>query len=366
MAYIRANYDKNGKTRSYTAEIFLGYDENGKPIRKYVTRKLKADCKKAAQEIELNYKEKTTSNIGKKKVVTWFEEYIEIHWHEFSPGTVSLYLSYLRNHIAPFFKNMKMEDVTDYHLGKFQSKLLENLERSSVRRIMGALQGAFTEGLKDKTPFKGFSIIEPNDPDVRAPSPEELMAILDALTGHVVYQLLAMLAAWCGLRRGEALALRENDLDFAEKTIRVDETWIKDKNGNFVLKAPKSKYGKRIVRAPDELMDALYKYIIKQRKVVELRPQGDRFLFNLRVDSFSTSFRRYLRRRGAPDYSFHELRHYHATWMFLNGVPDPYAAQRMGHTIEVLRQNYQHLGLREKQELDEKIANNITKPAQII
>ena len=353
MASYRKVHDKDGKHIGWEATIYLGRDADGKAIRKYLRMERERDLKRAAKQIELDHKEAVTSSVGKKRVVAWFEEYVELNRNDFSPATQTLYAGYLKNHYKPFFKQLRMDKVTDHHLKQFQNWLLETLAPSTANRIMSALKGAFTDGLKVKSPFVEFSLVEPNDPDVSAPSVAEFAEIQMAVAGSG-YEIPVLLAAWCGFRRAEILALRVDDLDFEKETIRIDEAWSKHKDGKYVLKKPKSKRGAREERVPPGLMERIRK-MLTDGKVVELNPSGDRFLFNSRPDTFSTSYRNFLRRRGAPAYTFHELRHYHATWLWDSEIPDKYAAKRMGQTVEVLKSTYQHLGLKKQDEVDEKV-----------
>jgi integrase len=291
MAYIRANKDKNGNIKSYTAEIYLGRDADGKKITKYVTREKRKDCSREAMKIELEHERKVTSNVGKKRVVDWYVEYLELNeGGKLSSGTIRQETGYLKNHFKPFFKQMRMEQVTDYHLKRLQSNLLKKLQPSTVRRIMLALSGAFKEGLKEKTPFLHFKIVKSNRPNVSAPSIEELVAILDATKGSR-YEIPVLLAAWCGFRRSEILALRENDFDFVKNTIRIDEAWKRTKDNNYVIGPPKSEKGYRTERAPEELM-TMIKTMLASRKVVDINSKNDGFLWNIHPDTFSNCFLR--------------------------------------------------------------------------
>lgn len=349
MAYIRKMPNGN-----FQATVYLGRDADGKPVREYITDPSKRVVERKAKELEINTKAKALTDVGNMRVVDWFEMHVELNEHDFSPSTIDLYLGYLKNHYKPFFKLMRVKQINHLHLKQFQSRLLRTLAPSTVSRIMSALRGAFTEGMGRDSPFEEVTIVKPNDPDVRAPSSEEFLEILEAVRGSR-YEIPVLLAAWVGLRRAEVLALRVNDLNFEKNTIRIDEAWSKTKDGTYVLKDPKSKRGKREERIPDELMTMIREHIMGNGKVVNLKPNAEEFLFSSRPDTFSTSYRNYLRRRNAPAYTFHELRHYHATWLFENNIPDKYAAKRMGQTVEVLKETYQHLGLKKQEEVDEKI-----------
>lgn len=56
-----------------------------------------------------------------------------------------------------------------------------------------------------------------------------------------------------------------------------------------------------------------------------------------------------------PKIRFHDLRHYHANWLYSQGIPDQYAAKRLGHDIQTLKTIYQHLGVDKKEEIDNNI-----------
>ena len=65
---------------------------------------------------------------------------------------------------------------------------------------------------------------------------------------------------WTGMRMGEMLALKPNDFDFANLTIRVDETYTKFKGRNLIT-APKTKNSKRIIHIPQSLAEELKEYM---------------------------------------------------------------------------------------------------------
>ena len=71
--------------------------------------------------------------------------------------------------------------------------------------------------------------------------------------------------------------------------------------------------------------------------------------------SFTKKYFKILAQRKLPKIRFHDLRHYHASLLYKNNVPDQYAAERLGHDIWVLKKIYQHLGLEENKELDQKV-----------
>lgn len=339
---------------NYQATIYIGRDANGKQLFKYITRPTLKECKAAARLIEQEIEEGKFVNVQNMRLVSWVKEYLETNEKSYAPSTIALYHSYLDNHYEPFFKNLKLNQLNELHIKKFRNYLLDKMTASSANRCLSALKKILADVMKDKSPAKDVALPKPNKPDVKAPSNAEFVEIYKAVQGSR-YEIPVLLAAWCGFRRGEILALRVNDIDFDNGTIRIDEAWSKTKEGTYVIKPPKSENGYRTEKAPEELMQKLKEYIRGTGNVIQLRNDSNAFLFDSRPDTFSTSYRNFLSRRKAPKYSFHELRHYHATWLFENDIPDKYAAKRMGQTVEVLKEVYQHLGLKKQAEIDDKI-----------
>jgi len=110
---------------AYQAAIFIGRDENGKQMFKYVTRPTLKECKAAAREIEQELADGNLSNMVRVRVTAWIEEWIEINRHELSPSTVLLYKLYLKAHYAPFFKNMTLGAINNVHIEKFKAEKLK-------------------------------------------------------------------------------------------------------------------------------------------------------------------------------------------------------------------------------------------------
>ena len=66
-----------------------------------------------------------------------------------------------------------------------------------------------------------------------------------------------------------------------------------------------------------------------------------------------------------PKVRFHDLRHYHTSWLYNHDIPDQYAAKHLGHDTLILKSIYQHLGLSKEQEIDDKIRQLYNAPRPI-
>ena len=80
---------------------------------------------------------------------------------------------------------------------------------------------------------------------------------------HYRYYMIILLAATCGLRRGEAIALRWEDVDLAKGTLTVRQSYTRGEKGQM-FQEPKTKAGIRTLAMPQVTIEAM-----KRQKVLQ-------------------------------------------------------------------------------------------------
>jgi len=352
MAYIRKN-----KSGTYTATVYVGRDANDKMLREYVTRPTWHECKAAARELEAEVEARSLTNLGSLKMSDYMDKWLEANRGSFAPSTYQTYKIYINAHFRPYFKRLKVKDITDMHIKQYITEKQKSLSSTTVRKHYFTLSKMFHDALKYKSPVLGVKAPKMNEYKPRVPTEKEFDKI------HKIFkeigleeELIILLAGWCGLRRGEIFGLKFDDIDWKRGEIRVDEAMaIQAENCRFALKKPKSANSIRTVAAPDYLMDRLREQQKQRLKNVESL-KGDALpVITLNPYTFSRFYTTTVRKHKLPKIRLHDLRHYHASLLYKHNVPDHYAADRLGHDIWVLKKIYQHLGLEDKKELDEKV-----------
>nr|PZN08410.1 MAG: site-specific integrase [Caldicoprobacter oshimai] len=341
MASIRKL--KNGK---YQATIFIGRDANGKQLRKYVTRDTYKECKAAAREIEQEIEEGRFIDVKNIRLSVWMDKWLALNKERLAPSTYLSYKMYVDVHFKPTLGKLKLNQINEIHIQEYMNNKLKELSPTTVRKHMFVLRKILDDALKHKNPARNIKIPAQSEYMPHVPTSEEFEMIHQAVKG-TRDEIIVLLAGWCGLRRGEIFALKWNDINWKEGTIRIDESRSISEDG-FLDKQPKSKNGLREIVVPEYLMNLLEQYRRKQKQITER-------IFPIRPDYYSSYFAELIKKKGLPNIRFHDLRHYHATWLYEQGVPDQYAAQRLGHDIHVLKSIYQHLQVDKKKEIDESI-----------
>lgn len=358
MASIRKRISKTGQV-SYQAQIYTGRDSNGKQLFEYVTKDTRKECRSAAREIEEEIEKGTYIKIKNMLVVDAIKEWIELKRSELSPGTIHLYKNtYLKAHYKPFFKTLKLKDIVGNELliRKFKSDMLKKQSPNTVRKELSVLNKILRETLRDKNPCKYVELPVKKKYTPRIPTKDEFLEIHAAVKG-TVDEIIVLLAGWCALRLGEICAIKPDDVYKDRKIIRVDENLAINDEYDYEFKGPKSDNGIREVAVPDYLMQLIFDYMAKKGKI-----SGK--LFNYLPGSYSHHWKDIVTKKKLPKITFHSLRHHHLTWLWEEGFPDQYAANRAGHDIQTLRSIYQHLGLKKKDELDDSV--RIKLPGSVI
>lgn len=155
---------------------------------------------------------------------------------------------------------------------------------------------------------------------------EEFNRFLDAVSNKHESWLGFQILFWTGIRVGELLALKVEDIDFEEKTIRIDESYTR-LGKKDIISSPKTESSVRTVNIHDELAECIEEYIANM-----YRPRPNSRLFEGRTKwYFKNEMDRGIKESGVKKISVHCLRHSHATMLVNLGFSAYEIAQRLGH-----------------------------------
>ena len=154
-----------------------------------------------------------------------------------------------------------------------------------------------------------------------------------SVVDNKIYNCLFELLYFTGLRKGEALALTFNDIDFKEKKLHINKTITRhlDSNNNKIITSPKTRSSNRIISLDDKLI----------KEIKELQKEYDNFNNDMFIFggnnsmSFTTLERKknyYCKLAKVKQIKIHEFRHSHACLLFKNKIEIEDISYRLGHS----------------------------------
>jgi integrase len=176
--------------------------------------------------------------------------------------------------------------------------------------------------------------------------------LLEAAAGNRL-EALYVLAVHTGMRQGELLALRWQDVDIENAVVSIRRT-LSRSGGRVVFGEPKTKKSRRSICLTPQAVEALRSHLKCQLQVTEVlgdRYQDQGLVFttdtggpinpsNLRQRSFAPL----LKWAGLPHMRFHDLRHTCATLLLSRGVHPKFVQELLGHaTIAISLDTYSHV-----------------------
>lgn len=350
MAKRRANGEGNIRKRKdgrWEGRYTAGRNPaTGKAIYKNVLGKTQAEVKeklkKAIEEAKgLDVAKAESYTVGQWMDV-WYEYYAKI---KVRPSSHKTYEGYIKNHIKPSIGNIPLTKLTTLDLQRLYQKLLtegrvdrleaknqpKGLSPKTVRNInqviSSAMQLAIQQHLIAQNPTDGCALPKTEHREMQTLSADQLAAFLLEAKHSGVFEMYYIELA-TGLRRGELLGLKWEDIDFSNQTLRVRRQ-VGRINGE-VREAPlKTKNAYRTISLGTDAVGVLKQQREKQpsSSYVFPGPTGG----PIAPDSVLHMLHRVLDRAGLPEIRFHDLRHTFATLALQNGVDVKTVSGMLGH-----------------------------------
>ncbi len=313
----------------------------------------KRRAEKALIDIRTNYVIPETEPYGKDML---FADYL-LEWVEFQKARVKIatYGSYhttIENILAPYFRKKKvtLAGLTPHHIQKFQTEKLADVKPNTVIRYLAILKLALSYAVRTDlilaNPADKVDAPKKNDFTPSFYSEEELDLLFKAIKGHKL-EVIVLLAAFYGLRRGEVIGLKWDAIDFENNTLTIKRTVTTTTlNGKHTVIEQESAKTKSSLRTfPLVAQFKAYFTAIKATQEENKRICGnaydmtdDGYLFVdamgslIRPDYVTRMFPKILKEHNLRHIRFHDLRHSCASLMLAQGVALKQIQEWLGHS----------------------------------
>lgn len=262
-----------------------------------------------------------------------------------SASTIRIYVA-MRENAYDLLIKKPVENITLRDVQRWVNARAQVVAPKTLRNNLNFLSAVLSAS-EVKLDFDSLKLPENEHIEMEIPSDEMVSALLDLVYDEDDMFIACSLAALMGLRRSEICALHWTDIQVADgiATLVIDKALVKDEHGLYVEKATKTDAGKRTLVIPDALYEELKRRRNLRTNIVSVTPDALTNRYAVRIKKLNLPKR------------FHNLRHYHASVMLREGVPEKYIVADMGHaSFEMVKRVYGHI-MQEKRNLIDKAMN---------
>lgn len=270
---------------------------------------------------------------GRMRFGDWAGEWFQSAKHRWRPRTADKHEMALRAHWLPRFGPVEVAALTPRQVQAAINELADQHSASSVRTYYGTLRACLRDAVDmdviGRSPCRGINLPKAKRQEKRVIDPDELHRLADEVGPE--WRSLIYIGGVMGLRFGEAVALRVQDVDFDQATITIARTVV-DVDGRLEMDDPKTAAGIRTLAVPAPLLGELRAHIELFGIAAEELLFADAFGGPLRRSNFrGRVFAPAVRRLGLDGLTFHGLRHSAATQWVASGVDARTVQHRLGH-----------------------------------
>lgn len=395
---MKGSIEKRGE-KSYRLVVSGGTGPGGK--RKKFTKTINIEGKTEAARMNIAEVElakfitsvETNTYVEPSKMTfkdladKWIKDYGETN---LAPKTLYRYKEMLDSRIIPAMGHMKIEKIKPLHLLDFYKNLQENgirkdkkkggLSPQTIKHHHRLIHTIFETAVNDWhiLAYNPASDIKPpkvqkneaqfyEENDIQA-----LLFALDTLSKEELkYKLAVYIDISTGLRTGELMGLKWENINMDDGTFKVVETTqYLPKMGTF-KKDPKTETSKRMLALPIPVLDMLKQY--KAQQAEQKLKYGDLwhntgYVFTqkngLPMNTYTVNhwFFKFLEDNNLKKITFHQLRHTNATMLLKTGMDLKSVSHLLGHSnVSTTGNIYAHVLQTADKTAAEKISNVLFK-----
>lgn len=342
---------------SWTIQVYAGKDPiTGKKMRATKTvRGTKKQAELALAKLIQAVETGIDFDAEKLSVADYITRWLASTEKRVRPKTIERYSELMRLHVVPVIGPIPLLKLKPLHVEKIYERAFERgLSAQSVlhihRVLFTALRQAVAWQLIPRNVAESVVPPKPEPREVKAMTPDDVVQVLETVSGTPL-ETPTVLALGTGMRLGEVLGLRWQDVKLDDKAARITQT-VQETNHGLVFVPPKTHRSRRAVSLPEFVVQALrmHKKEQSERRLMVGSAWQDFDLIVERGDGqpirTSTMSNRFAdaMRRADINLTFHGLRHGHASLMLAAGVNLKVISERLGHSkIGITADLYTHV-----------------------
>jgi len=362
--------------KKWIGQVTIGTNpDTGNPKRKSVYGKSRPEVKEKMRELQLEYSKgidlQAQYTFG-EWITTWMEDYKKMDvrlttWENYSIS--------VETHIIPTLGHIQLRELKTNDIQRLYNKMRrEKKAAATIRRnhqiIHGCLEQAVNNKLISWNPAKSTKLPKLDARKIRALTPEEMDRFLEVLNEDR-WGAAFLLSLGAGVREGELLGLRWQDVDMENATIMINQALARTKSKGLIFDKPKTEESVRLIPLPADIFEAIKKHRVReiQKNLAMGKQLKEKDLVFCTYKGTPIGPRNYQRKfskmkekaKIPEDVNLHALRHTYATRLLEEGADLRSVQELLGHADISTTQIYTHVSPDMKRKAVDKLNGLLTK-----
>ena len=286
-----------------------------------------------ARIVTITSPQKPVPKASNKKVSEFLPELLDTNASMFSHGTIEIYDRAIKNFVN-IVGDLDLRAITPRHADRFKAERLKQTSPTTTNIDLRTMKAAFNTAIRweymDRNPFKGIKFVPIPE---RAPCffTKEHFVAFAATISEDWFRNIVEFAVLTGLRRGELVNLRWENVDMQRGVIQIESTaTFKTKSGKRRL-VPLNDSAKRILERISHQDKEPWVFTFQERQI------SARLVTHKLKDCLRRA------KLDKPGLHFHSLRHTFASWLVQDGISIYAVKELLGHSDVKITQIYSHL-----------------------
>lgn len=306
---------------------------------------------------------------GTITVADWSQRWLEQR-PELRVRTRELYQGLLDRHILPYLGDVELAKLSPSQVRAWHARLNgpggpgSSTAAKSYRLLRGMMRTAVADEVVVRNPCQVERAGVERAPERPVATVAEVAALAHAISPR--FRLVVLLSAWCGLRRGEILALRRGDIDLLRRTLRIERGMHQLADGTLVIGPPKTDAGRRTIAIPPHLVPDLTGHLEQF-----VAGEAEALVFTgekggaLRPHVLQKAWVNAKAMTRLDQFHLHDLRHAGNTWAATTGASTKELMARMGHANSAAALRYQH-ATADRDQVIAQALSELARPVEVL
>jgi integrase len=363
----------------WEGRLSLGLDQHGRRIRRAIYGATRQEVAAKLGELASQHRRGLLAEPSTLTLAEYAGQWMERKSRELRPASISSYQRRLTGHVLPALGNLKLQAIRPAHVQGFLDELAKaglgpRSQRLTAWLLSTILDSAVRVELIPRNPAVAVRVnAAPVEPRLKAWTRGLVTAFVAAADGDRLYPAF-LLALTTGLRRGELLGLRWQDVNLDKGMLRVEQTAtiVEDR---IIFSQPKTASSRRTVYIGPGTVQVLRAH--RDRQAVERAdamdawadPDTGPLVFPTMLGgpvhgrNFAHTLAKLAAKAGVPNIGPHGLRHTYTSLARASGTALEVVSKQLGHArVSITADIYRSVYAEERQAAALDVTDLLARP----